>query len=146
MKKTLVLVLLMIAFFSCKNDQKTETTVEEQVESEEIKPGSTDRTVKQSDGLILLKGNFIYYSEAAVFQTPSEIYGVVVDDKMHELNEQAKQFKDEETDMVVAVIRGKISKKSEGEEVWDNRIEIKEILKVSKSSSNENEVIKLGSK
>jgi len=34
-------------------------------------------------------GEFLFYDNAAVLNTGSEIYGVVVDDKLHELHAQA---------------------------------------------------------
>ena len=45
------------------------------------------RSYDQNDGLVTMKGEFIYVAadNAAVLQTSSEIYGVVVDEKMHEL-------------------------------------------------------------
>ena len=36
-----------------------------------------------------LTGEFLFYDNAAVLNTGSEIYGVVVDDKLHELHAQA---------------------------------------------------------
>lgn len=137
--KKLILLLAITAFVSCKNDSKPgdSTTVSEQ-------PDNTERTEKQSDGLTLLKGDFIYYADAAVLQTHSEIYGVIVNDKMHELNEQAKQYKKTDTDMVSVEIRGVITEKPENEEGWDFRVEIKEILNVSKPNPEGGEMITIG--
>ena len=36
-----------------------------------------------------VSGEFLFYDNAAVLNTGSEIYGVVVDDKLHELHAQA---------------------------------------------------------
>jgi hypothetical protein len=137
--KKLFFLLSVIAFISCKNDSKSE---ENNTPSE--KQDNTERTEKQSDGLTLLKGEFIYLADAAVLQTPSEMYGVVIDAKMHELNEQAKQYKKADTDMVPVEIRGKIIPKPENEEGWDYRVEIKEILKVSKPNPEGGEMITIG--
>ena len=49
------------------------------------------KTEKQNDGLTLLKGEFIYFADAAVLQTHREVYGVVIDEKMHELDKQVQQ-------------------------------------------------------
>ena len=54
-------------------------------------------------------------ADAAVLQTHREIYAVVIDDKMHELNDQVKKYKQEDTDMVPVEIRGEIKPKPEGE-------------------------------
>ncbi len=136
MKKVIVTCLCLILFLSCKNDNKaaTDNTKNENVDG---------RTAKQSDGLTLLKGQFVYYADAAVLQTHREVYGVIVDDKMHELNDMVKRFKNESTDMVPVEIRGKIIPKPENEEGWPYRIKIEEILAVSKPKPESNDVIKL---
>ena len=138
MKKIILLALVLSAFIGCKKDSKTNT------EKEIIPVDNSEKTAKQNDGLTLLKGDFIYFSDAAVLQTHREVYGVVIDEKMHELNKQVKQYKTETTDMVPVEIRGKIIPKPEDEEGWPYRIEIKEILNVSKPKPEENAVIKIG--
>ncbi len=138
MKKVLFIVLIAIAITSCKNDPKKD------VENEVISADGVERTAKQSDGLTLLKGEFIYYADAAVLQTHREVYGVVIDEKMHELNKQVEPYKNEATDMVPVEIRGKIFPKPENEEGWPFRLEIKEIINVSKPNPENNEVIKIG--
>ena len=138
MKKIALLLVLLIAFTGCKNDKKSENT-SDQIEAQEGK------TAKQSDGLVLLKGEFVYYADAAVLQTnSSSIYGVIINEKMHELDKLAQQYKSEPTDYVSVEIRGEIIPKPENEEGWPYRINIKEILKVSKSQIDD-EVIKLES-
>jgi hypothetical protein len=138
MKKVVLLLLITTAFLSCKNDSK---------KGEEENTSATDnleKTTKQKDGLTLLKGDFIYFADAAVLQTHREVYGVIIDKKMHELNTQVQQYKKEVTDMVPVEIRGKIIPKPENEEGWPFRVEIKEILNVSKPNPENNDVIKLG--
>jgi len=137
MRKILIILITIAAFTSCKNENKKETT-EESIETKD------ERTAKQSDGLTLLKGEFVYYADAAVLQTHSQIYGVILNNKVEELNTKAKPFKNDATDFVMVEIRGKISPKPEGEEGWDNRVEIKEILNVSALKSNTESVVKLG--
>lgn len=137
MKKVILIFLLSALSIACKNDKRTETQ-ETIVESED------GRTVKQSDGLTLLKGEFVYYADAAVLQTHAEVYAVVIDDKMHELDKLAQKYKQEPTDMVPVEIRGKITPKPEDEEGWPYRVEIKEILNVYQPDPQDNNVIKLG--
>jgi hypothetical protein len=134
----LLLVFFMALTTSCKNGSKSENN-SDQLENQD------EKTTKQNDGLVLLKGEFIYYADAAVLQTnSSSIYGVVVNEKMHELDKLAQQYKTEPTDYVTVEVRGEILPKPENEEGWPYRINIKEILNVSKSQS-EDEVIKLES-
>jgi hypothetical protein len=140
MKNILLLFVLSIAFVGCKNDKKSEDKTGKVVITEK------EKTAKQNDGLVLLKGEFVYFADAAVLQTnSSSIYAVIVNEKMHELNKLAKQYKTEPTDYVFVEIRGEIIPKPENEEGWPYRINIKEILNVSKSQ-NDDEVIKLDSK
>ena len=138
MKNSVLLLVFFMAFTSCKNDSKSDKKTDD-IENQE------EKTAKQNDGLVLLKGEFVYYADAAVIQTnSSSIYGVVINEKMHELDKLAQQYKKEPTDYVSVEIRGEIIPKPENEEGWPYRINIKEIIKVSKSQ-NEDEVIKLES-
>ena len=142
MKKALLLVLSLIVLSNCKNDSKSEDTKN----TETIDVDSPDRTSKQSDGLTLLKGEFVYYADAAVLQTHREVYAVIVDDKMEELNDMADKYKKEATDYVTIEIRGEITPKPANEEGWPYRVAIKEILKVTPSNPEANDVVKLESK
>lgn len=129
---------MAIAFTSCKNDKKSEGNLD-QIETQD------EKTTKLDDGLVLIKGEFVYFADAAVLQTnSSSIYGVVINEKMHELDKLAQQYKKEPTDYVSVEIRGEIIPKPENEEGWPYRINIKEILSVNKSQT-EDEVIKLES-
>ena len=136
--KKVILLLTIIAFTSCKNEPKTE----ESTTSE--KPDNTERTEKQSDGLTLLKGEFIYYADAAVLQTPNEMYGVLLTNKFEELSKQAEKFKTKPTDMVQVEIRGKITNEKHENILWENKVEIVEILKVSKPNPEGGEMITIG--
>ncbi|MDY2586119.1 hypothetical protein [Winogradskyella aquimaris] len=133
MKKSIFILLAVIGFLGCKNDTKTEVNLEE----------NRSKSYDQNDGYITMKGEFLYYADAAVFQTQNEIYGVVVDENMHRLNNQVKPFKKEATDMVPVTIRVRKFEKPENEEGWPYRVEIKDILKVEKPNSNKEDVIKL---
>jgi hypothetical protein len=124
MKKLLILFLTITTLSSCKNDSKSETV--------------------ENDELTLIQGEFVYYADAAVIQTHQDVYGVIINEKMHDLDNKVKPYKVEITDMVPVEIKGKIIPKPEGEEGWPYRIEIIEILNVSKPDPNKNDVVKLG--
>ena len=64
---------------------------------------------------------------------------------MHELNKQAEVYKKVPTDMVQVEIRGKITDKKDEQILWEQKVEIIEILKVSPPKDEENDVVKLGS-
>ncbi|MEM6516113.1 MAG: hypothetical protein AAF688_08005 [Bacteroidota bacterium] len=143
-KLSIIFISLMVILNSCKSEPKsTETNISE--EQVELRNDNSDgKTEKQADGLIAIQGNFIFYDNAAVLQTPARMFGVVVNDKMHELDKQVQQYKNEPTDMIPVTIRGRIFKKLEGEEGWEDRIEIMEILKVIEPKPEDNQVIKIG--
>lgn len=134
MRNILVGLIVVVVLSSCKNEVKKEVNLEE----------NRAKSYSQNDGLITMKGQFVYYADAAVLQTRSEIYGVVIDDNMHLLEEQVKAFKKEDTDMVPVTVRVRKFEKGEGEEGWQYRVEIKEILKVEAPDENKKDVIKLG--
>ncbi|GAA4889712.1 hypothetical protein GCM10023311_12250 [Flaviramulus aquimarinus] len=139
MKKIVFITLILTAFISCKNETKSE-----QKENVTISDDS-ERTAKQNDGLTLLIGEFVYYDGAAVLQTHAEIYGVIVTDKMLELNALAEKYKKEATDMVRVEIRGKITNQKDEKILWENKVEIIEILNVKPATKEEKNVVKLGS-
>ncbi|WP_027138270.1 hypothetical protein [Gaetbulibacter saemankumensis] len=139
MKKAFVLILSVAALLSCKNDKKTTTNIEETFTAD-----SPEKTAKQNDGLTLLKGDFIYFEGAAVLQTHANIYGVFLTDKLYELNKRAQEYKNEPTDMVQVEIRGKITNKADDKILWDNKVEIVEILNVKQADPEDNNVVKLG--
>lgn len=134
MKQLFSILLGLLLFASCKNDAKNAPEIEEQTAS---------KSYDQNDGLITIKGDFIYMADAAVLQTNNEIYGVVIDAQMHKLNDIVSQYKKEATDMVPVTVRAKRTAKPEGEEGWPFRLEIKEIIKVEAPKPEPNDVIKL---
>ena len=127
----------MLSFLGCKNESNMSSS------GSNNETDTQEKTISQSDGLTLLKGEFIYYADASVLQTQQQMYGVVIDEKMHELNLMAKNFKNEDTDFVEVEIRGKITPKPKDEEGWDYSVEIKEIVNV-KAVSKSSDVVKLG--
>lgn len=136
MKPVFILILCASLFASCKNDTKPKAL--------EIGADGPEKTAKQSDGLTLLRGEFIYYSDAAVLQVGNSVYGVVIDDKMHELYNMGEAYRVEPTDGILAEVRGKLIPKPEGKEGWPFNVEIKEIINVKKLNPKQNEVVKIG--
>ena len=135
-KQIFILLFCASLFVSCKNDPKKEVGYIEE---------SASKTYEQNDGLITLKGDFIYdeNQNAAVIQTAnSTIYGVVVDDNMKDLNDKVKAFKKEDTDMVPVTVRVRRFESNE-ENTWKYRVEIKETIKVEAPNPEQNDVIKI---
>ena len=124
MKKLLILLVSVTLFISCKNDNKSKDA----------------ETIEAST---MLKGDFVYFDGAAVLQTQNEIYGVLVTEKMEELNKKAEAYKNEPTDMVQVEIKGKITNQKNDKILWENKVEIVEILSIKAAPKDEN-VVKLG--
>jgi len=131
MKKTLLLAVMVFSILACKKEAKNETEAEEA------------SAIVTKTGVQTLKGEFIYYSDAAVLQTPSEVYGVTIDSMMHVLDNQVKTYKSEDTDMVPVAIKGEVSKKDPNEEGWPYRIKVLEVIEVFEPNPENNNVIKI---
>ena len=132
MKQLLTAILCLSLLLSCKTEKKEEAN----------SVVNQNQTGDNLEGVLMLNGNFIYFENAAVLQTKSEIYGVITDSMMMVLNDQTQEFKKEPTDMVPVSVKAKLSDKKDKTE-WKNKIEILEIVKVSKPKPDDNQVIKL---
>ena len=116
---------------SCKNETKSETELS----------NSNEVTENQGDGLSSIKGEFVYYADAAVMNVNGQMYGVVINEKMHELDKMAEPYQEDPTDYVTAEVKGKLIEKPANEEGWPYRIDIKEIISVEKSQENKDDTI-----
>jgi hypothetical protein len=136
MKKINLIIVLVLVVFACKNETKTEVNLEE----------NRAKSYDQNDGLITIKGDFVYDKKqnAAILQTESEIYGVVIDDNLHLLNEKAAALKIDEFTSVPVTLRVKRIENTNPNILWKQVLEIKEILKVETPNPNKEDVIKLG--
>lgn len=128
MKKLFLLVVITTLLISCKNDEKKEDVSD-----------STDDLPKNT----VMSGSFMYYADAAVFQTKSELFGVEENEMLQDLIIQSVPLKTEDTDEVVVTLKVNVNKKPENEEGWEKRIEILEIIKVSQANPDDNRIIKL---
>lgn len=137
MKKVFFITLILTAFLSCKNDSKSE-------QKEDVLIEENEKTAKQNDGLTLLKGEFVYYDGAAVLQTHADIYGVLITDQLEALNTEAKKYKTQPTDMVEVEIRGKITNTKHDKILWENKVEVVEILSVKPIAKEAVSTLNLG--
>jgi hypothetical protein len=133
MRNILYILVFALSFSACKNDSKEVEKIVETIED----------TIA-NDGLTLIEGDFIYYADAAVLQTKTGFFGVILNDKAKELAERAKPFQKETTDMVKVRVRGLIEPKATDAEGWDFTVTIKEVVSVEALTLKENEVIKVG--
>lgn len=121
--KNLLILVFAITILGCKNNSKN--------------------TSETTDDTTIIKGNYIYFEDAAVLQNEVEIYGVILNDLTKELNKKAAPLKTNDTDMVKVEVRGIISTKENPKILWENKLEIVEIISVSKAKQTEN-TLKLG--
>ena len=89
-----------------------------------------------------LSGEFLFYDNAAVLNTGSSIYGIIVDDKLHELHAQALAVQKDSFDMVQVYIKGVISD-NPNEEGWSEVVTVKEIDSVAPSAPLTNQMIEI---
>jgi hypothetical protein len=108
-------ILFALVLLGCKNNTTKDST--------------SDQT-KTEEGIVTMRGEFIYYDGAAVLQTPNNIYGVIHDDQLEKLNQQVRPYKSSDLDMVTVTLKAKRIPKPEGEEGWPFSIKIKEIVKI----------------
>ncbi|MDC1540471.1 hypothetical protein N8480_07380 [Flavobacteriaceae bacterium] len=121
--KHLLLFIFAVSVLGCKNTSKN--------------------SAETSDNLSTIQGNYIFFEDAAVLQNDAEIYGVFLNDMARQLNEKAAQFKETDTDMVSVEVKGIVSAKDDPKILWENKLEIVEIISVSAVKETEN-ILKLG--
>lgn len=138
MRKIYFIFALGCLMLSCESKEKSTEN-----KSEVIKEGGITATKTVGDVHETFSGMFLFLEgeNAAVFQAAgSNMYGVVIDDKMHELNKECIRFKKNDHDMVPVVIRG-IRKPNPKKDAWPEVIEVKEILSVQQPSENDGTII-----
>ena len=116
--KRLILYTLIVLNFGCKNKPKN---------------------------LTVLKGSYIFFEDAAVLQTPNEIYGVYLNDKALELNKLTSSFKASPSDAIIVELKGIITTEDHHKILWEKKFEIVEIISTSSKKETKNTLI-LGEK
>jgi hypothetical protein len=122
MRKIILLVFAMTVL-GCKNNSKNNN--------------------ETNDNTEIISGNYIFFDDAAVLQNDVEIYGVILNDVVKELNKKAALLKTSETDMVSLEVKGIVSTKDDPKILWEKKLEIIEIINVSAAKETEN-ILKLG--
>ena len=99
----------------------------------------TTQTQEKSEAIA---GEFLFYSGAAVLNTGSEIYGVTIDDMLHELHSQAVPIQKDSFDMVQVYVKGIIAD-NPNPEGWARVVRVVEIDSVAPSAPIENQMIQI---
>jgi hypothetical protein len=129
MKPCFLVLYIAVVLTACKNDEKDTTTAPDDAAHGSVNEGTT-----------IVRGEFIFFEDAAVLTTNSEIYEVVQDVKMRELQQRAQKFKKNEIDMVVATLKVAVvpnPKRVKSKDVWEKAIQIKDIMEVKAAASSE---------
>ena len=117
MKLYRILICIALISFSC--DKKKDS-----------RAVSTNIVETKNNDLIIISGEYIFYNNAGVLQTNKNVYGIIVNDKVNELNQQLSTIKKDEYDFVPVVLKGHLRSKKEGEEGWSVKLEITEIVEI----------------
>lgn len=128
MKKIILLLMLSVSLFSCKNSE----------EKKEETPEVTTETVEKARAY---KGDFIDTNGAMVLMGSNFIYGVKRNLLSEGLSKQVAAIKKNDLDMVSVIVKGTVAKNTDNESEWEEAITITEIMRVSSTPSEQ--VIKL---
>lgn len=110
MKKLVLLFVLTLTLFSCKQ-----------------------KNTEAKNEITLIRGEFIMINDAAVIKGKDFIYGIEINAMAEELANKVKPLQREEYDMVPVVINGII--KPNPQEGWEEIVDIKEIIGVTRPTS-----------
>ena len=116
MKKYRILILIALFSFSCDKKQN--------------KVASNEVFETKNNDLIILSGDYVFYNNAAVLQTNKNVYGIVINEKVNELNQRLTSIKKDEFDFIPVILKGKLQNKKEDEEGWSVKLEITEIVEI----------------
>jgi hypothetical protein len=122
MKKMLLLLLVSIAVYSCKN-------------SEEKNVETTETAAPEVTDARAYKGDFLSTDDAMVLMGPNFIYGVKRDLLSEGLAKQVAAIKQNDYDMVGVIVKGVVSKNTDTDSQWEEMITIKEIMRVADKPS-----------
>ena len=111
-------ILIFILFFSFSCDKKQDKIVSNKV------------VETKNNDLIILSGDYVFYNNAAVLQTNKNVYGIIINEKVDELNDKLSSIKNDEYDFIPVVLKGKLQNKNEDEEGWSVKLEITEIVEI----------------
>ena len=116
MKLYKILICIAVFSFSCEGVNNAP------------KPNKLVET--KNDDKIIVSGDYIFYNNAGVLQTSKDVYGIIINEKVLELNEKLSLIKKDEFDFVPVILKGKLSSKNENEEGWSVKLEITEIIEI----------------
>lgn len=127
MNKTLWILLFVLIITGCNQGQNKDENKSDDLQK---------KVKKESDNWQRVSGDFITVDTAAVIKSRSQIYGVVLDSMGQVLNKRSKEIQKEEYEMIPVIIKGEIIN-NDVENQWEKLIEVKKIIRVSKSREDQ---------
>ena len=116
MKIYKILILFLLISFSCDSKQN--------------KVVSNEVVETKNNDLIILSGDYVFYNNAAVLQTNKNVYGIIINEKVNELNEKLSSIKKDEFDFITVILKGRLKNKDKNDEGWSVKLEITEIVEI----------------
>jgi hypothetical protein len=116
MKIYKILILFLLISFSCDSKQN--------------KVVSNEVVETKNNDLIILSGDYVFYNNAAVLQTNKNVYGIIINEKVNELNEKLSSIKKDEFDFIPVILKGRLKNKAKNDEGWSVKLEITEIVEI----------------
>ena len=136
--KYFALTVLSFLIISC--DYKVEKTIDFNSSSDaEVEFYSSEETIKAGypfsdavkiNDLIILSGDYVFYNNAAVLQTNNNVYGIIINEKVNELNDKLSSIKKDEFDFIPVILKGRLKNKDKNDEGWSVKLEITEIVEI----------------
>ena len=111
-------ILIFILLFSLSCDSKQDRGVSNKV------------VETKNNDLIILSGDYVFYNNAAVLQTNKNVYGIIINEKVNELNEKLSSIKKDEFDFIPVILKGRLQNKDKNDEGWSVKLEITEIVEI----------------
>jgi hypothetical protein len=120
-----ILICIALISFSC-DKKKSKPVLNNLVETK-----NNDKIVEtENNDKIIVSGEYIFYENAGVLQTNKNIYGIIINDKVIELNQKLSSIKKDEYHFIPVILKGKLHSKSENENGWPVKLEITEIVEI----------------
>ena len=101
MKIYKILILFLLISFSCDSKQN--------------KVVSNEVVETKNNDLIILSGDYVFYNNAAVLQTNKNVYGIIINEKVNELNEKLSSIKKDEFDFIPVILKGRLKNKDKND-------------------------------
>ncbi|APG60936.1 hypothetical protein [Christiangramia salexigens] len=116
MKKLFGIFIIALSLFACQDEDRKELMSQPEVE-------------KVPDSIQVLKGDFVYGTDAAVIRGGNFVYGVSMDSMAKVLAKKVAPLKSNDFQMIPVTVKAKVIPNLD-RDGWEEVIEIREIIEV----------------